>query len=190
MTYKESVGLNWNVADSLPRIAQSLPRIVSQVVILGSQILGKAFVEAYRQAARSEFFFPILVLRGSGSLTMAIRGWLDLDARSGTSHAAGAGERGGGANLGSMAGDGSVITRKHKMTVDEACQILNVKNVPFSEGPSHPIVSEELANMLKAYERMYQANEKTSKYLLSKVVRAKDRISAEVELTQNSKPQP
>lgn len=33
---------------------QSLPRIVSQVVILGSQILGKAFVEAYKQAARSK----------------------------------------------------------------------------------------------------------------------------------------
>ncbi|OAV97875.1 hypothetical protein PTTG_25858 [Puccinia triticina 1-1 BBBD Race 1] len=141
----------------------SLPRIVSQVVILGSQILGKAFVEAYRQAARN--------------------------ARSGTSHAASGGER-GGANLGTMAGDGSVITRKHKMTVDEACQILNIKNVPFSEGPSQPVVSEELANMLKAYERMYQTNEKTSKYLLSKVVRAKDRISAEVELSQTPKPQP
>ncbi|KAA1086660.1 hypothetical protein PGT21_007211 [Puccinia graminis f. sp. tritici] len=141
----------------------SIPRIVSQVVILGSQILGKAFVEAYRQAARN--------------------------ARSGTSHAASAGER-GGANLGNMAGDGSVITRKHKMTVDEACQILNVKNVPFSEGPTQTVVSEELANMLKAYERMYQANENTSKYLLSKVVRAKDRISAEVELSQNSKTQP
>jgi import inner membrane translocase subunit TIM16 len=112
-----------------------------------------------------------------------------LDARSGTSHAAGAGER-GGANLGSMTGDGSVITRKHKMTVDEACQILNVKNVPFSQGPSQPVVSEELSKMLKAYERMYQANENTSKYILSKVVRAKDRISAEVELAQNSKTPP
>ncbi|WAQ92000.1 hypothetical protein PtA15_15A393 [Puccinia triticina] len=89
-----------------------------------------------------------------------------------------------------MAGDGSVITRKHKMTVDEACQILNIKNVPFSEGPSQPVVSEELANMLKAYERMYQTNEKTSKYLLSKVVRAKDRISAEVEfLSAESAPE-
>lgn len=143
----------------------SLPRIVSQVVILGSQILGKAFVEAYKQAARN--------------------------ARSGTSHStSGAGERGGAA-LGNMAGDGSIITRKHKMTVDEACQILNVKNVPFSEGPNHSVVSEELTNMLKAYDRMYKANENTSKYLLSKIVRAKDRISAEVELAQNSnKPTP
>ena len=32
----------------------SLPRIITQVVFLGAQILGKAFVEAYRQAAASK----------------------------------------------------------------------------------------------------------------------------------------
>lgn len=68
------------------------------------------------------------------------------------------------------------------MSVDEACQILDVKNVPFQSGPNDPMVSEELVNMLKAYERLHKANENTSIYLLSKVVRAKDRISAEVEL--------
>ncbi|BGP18740.1 hypothetical protein JCM10213_009219 [Rhodosporidiobolus nylandii] len=31
----------------------SAPRVVAQVVILGSQILGKAFVQAWRQAARN-----------------------------------------------------------------------------------------------------------------------------------------
>lgn len=36
-----------------PPVPQSLPRILSQVVILGSQILGRAFVEAYKQAAKS-----------------------------------------------------------------------------------------------------------------------------------------
>ncbi|KAI9604385.1 hypothetical protein KEM48_000506 [Puccinia striiformis f. sp. tritici PST-130] len=162
--WQDSVGLRATVGCAAGlQSAMSLPRIVSQVVILGSQILGKAFVEAYRQAARN--------------------------ARSGTSHSTGAGER-GGANLGSnLAGEGGpMITRKHKMTVDEACQILNVKNVAFSEGPNQPIVSEELSNMLKAYERMFQANEKTSKYLLSKVVRAKDRISAEVELAKTPTP--
>lgn len=138
----------------------SLPRIVSQVVVIGAQILGKAFVEAYRQAARN--------------------------ARSGTSHSTGASSEGSGATLASMTGETSTITRKHKMTIDEACQILNIKNLSFSAGPNQPIVSEELSNMLKSYERMFKANQDTSKYLLSKVVRAKDRISAEVELTQHS----
>ncbi|MBW0526502.1 hypothetical protein O181_066217 [Austropuccinia psidii MF-1] len=141
------------------RLGMSLPRIVSQVVILGSQILGKAFVEAYRQAARN--------------------------ARSGASQSGGGASGSGGTATGNYAGDGSVITRKHRMTVDEACQILNVNNVQFSSGPNNPTVSEELTNMLKAYERLYNANQDTSKYLLSKVVRAKDRISAEVELAQD-----
>ncbi|KAG0140825.1 hypothetical protein CROQUDRAFT_52650, partial [Cronartium quercuum f. sp. fusiforme G11] len=122
---------------------QSLPRIISQVVFLGSQILGKAFVEAYKQAARN---------------SSAANTFNGVDSSS------------------------SLITRKHRMSVDEACQILNVKNVPFQSGPTDPVVSEELVNMLKAYERLYKANENTTIYLLSKVVRAKDRISAEVEL--------
>ncbi|EGG01787.1 uncharacterized protein MELLADRAFT_91854 [Melampsora larici-populina 98AG31] len=134
----------------------SLPRIVSQVVILGSQILGKAFVEAYKQAARN--------------------------ARSGTASSVGGAEGAGANSFQGVDSSSSLITRKHRMSVDEACQILNVKSVPFQSGPTDPVVSEELVNMLKAYERLHKANENTSIYILSKVVRAKDRISAEVEL--------
>lgn len=77
---------------------------------------------------------------------------------------------------------GSVLTRKHRMAVDEACQILNIRNVEFQAGPQDPAVAKELEGMLKAYETMYKANEGTSRYLLSKVVRAKDRIEAELQM--------
>ncbi|KAI8460009.1 Pam16-domain-containing protein, partial [Phakopsora pachyrhizi] len=136
----------------------SLPKIISQVVILGSQILGKAFVEAYRQAARN--------------------------ARSGASQVGGSGERSSNSSIGEEGLGGSLITRKHRMTIEEACQILNVKNVSFQDGPNNPAVSKELSEMIRAYENLFKANQNTSKYLLSKVVRARDRISAEVELAQ------
>ncbi|KAH9820664.1 hypothetical protein DFH28DRAFT_923934 [Melampsora americana] len=135
----------------------SFPRIVSQVVILGSQILGKAFVEAYKQAARN--------------------------ARSGSAGSVGGAEGAGANAFQGVDSSSSLITRKHRMSVDEACQILNVKNVGFENGASDPKVSEELVQMLKSYERLQKSNEKTSIYILSKIVRAKDRISAEIELS-------
>lgn len=76
------------------------------------------------------------------------------------------------------------------MAMDEACQILNIKNVDFQAGPQHPIVSKELEGMLRAYETMYKANEGTSRYLLSKVVRARDRIEAEIQMTGPSSSAP
>jgi import inner membrane translocase subunit TIM16 len=80
-------------------------------VILGSQIVGKAFVQAWRQAARSESSdTPPIVFKLTRFLT---------DARSPASEAA-AGGRGGGGNV-------DAITRNHGMTIDEAANILNVK---------------------------------------------------------------
>lgn len=108
---------------------------------------------------------------------------LSADARSGSASSLGGGADGAAANtIHGVDASSSLITRKHRMSVDEACQILNIKNVPFQSGPTDPVVSEGLVNMLKSYERLHKANENTSIYLLSKVVRAKDRISAEVEL--------
>lgn len=77
---------------------------------------------------------------------------------------------------------GSALTRKHRMAVDEACQILNIRNVEFTAGPQDPAVAKELEGMLKAYETMFKANEGSSRYLLSKVVRARDRIEAELQM--------
>lgn len=99
------------------------------------------------------------------------------DARSGQSTSGGPGAAGAGA----FSSSASALTRKHRMAVDEACQILNIRPVDFQAGPQDANVSAELDKMLKAYETMYKANEGTSKYLLSKVVRARDRIEAEMQ---------
>jgi hypothetical protein len=47
---------SYNQYDSSFPAQQSSPRALVQVVIVGAQILGKAFLEAGRQAARSELF--------------------------------------------------------------------------------------------------------------------------------------
>ncbi|KDE09388.1 hypothetical protein MVLG_00294 [Microbotryum lychnidis-dioicae p1A1 Lamole] len=129
----------------------SAPRILAQVVVLGSQILGKAFVEAWRQAARNA--------QGTG--------------RAGSSSMNGGGK-------GSSALDG--LTRTHRMSLDEATDILNLKR-------NADLASEtELQKMLKNFDHLFKANMPTtaegkphsSHYLQSKIVRAKERIEAEV----------
>ncbi|GAA5951942.1 hypothetical protein JCM3765_005148 [Sporobolomyces pararoseus] len=131
----------------------SAPRVLAQVVILGSQILGKAFVQAWRQAARN----------------------------------ARASESAGGAAGGSTARGGQgvdQVSRQLGMTLDEAANILNVKkpSEAFKEG------SSELQQMLKNFDHLFQANNPLTKegkphsshYLQSKIVRAKERIEAEL----------
>ena len=61
------------------------------------------------------------------------------------------------------------------MTLDEAKQILNVDNLTQAE-------------VDKQYEHLFQVNDKSkggSFYLQSKVVRAKERIDQEIQLTAN-----
>ncbi|GAA5824035.1 hypothetical protein JCM11251_003388 [Rhodosporidiobolus azoricus] len=127
----------------------SAPRVVAQVVILGSQILGKAFVQAWRQAARN--------------------------ARSPAATAA------GGA---AAAGNVDAISRNHGMTLDEAANILNVKRAGIQEAEE-----TELQKMLKNFDHLFAANAPlnaegkphSSHYLQSKIVRAKERIEAEMK---------
>ncbi|KAM0753702.1 protein transporter [Meredithblackwellia eburnea MCA 4105] len=125
----------------------SAPRIIAQVVILGSQILGKAFVQAWRQAARN----------AQASTPAGV----ESNARGGV----------------------DAISRTHRMTLDEATQILNVKKNALAE-------ESELQQMLKNFDHLFAANSPLTKegkphsshYLQSKIVRAKERIEA--ELTQ------
>ncbi|GAA5858981.1 hypothetical protein JCM8547_007189 [Rhodosporidiobolus lusitaniae] len=124
-------------------------RIVGQVLVLGSQIVGKAFVQAWRQAARN--------------------------ARSPAAEAA-AGGRG--------VGNVDALSRNHGMTLDEAANILNVK-----KGGIAAAEESELQQMLKNFDHLFTANAPTtaegkphsSHYLQSKIVRAKERIEAEMK---------
>ncbi|ORY89127.1 Pam16-domain-containing protein [Leucosporidium creatinivorum] len=92
-----------------------------------------------------------------------------------------AGTQGGGA--GGSAAD--AISRTHRMTIDEATQILNIKKGAFKE-------ESELQKMLKNFDHLFAANAPltaegkphSSHYLQSKIVRAKERIEAEVAQTR------
>ncbi|KAJ1304564.1 hypothetical protein OPQ81_005707 [Rhizoctonia solani] len=137
----------------------SSPRAIVQIVVVGAQILGKAFLEAGRQAARNARHRPAGGVEGE---------------------AAGIGN----ATSGSIT---DKLTREHKMTVDEAQLILNVRR----DAPLEEIV--------KRYETLFKQNspppppepgsgaaksKKTpmpvwSHYLQSKVVRARERLEAE-----------
>ncbi|KAE9411139.1 protein transporter [Gymnopus androsaceus JB14] len=140
----------------------SSPRAIIQIVITGSRILGKAFLEAGRQAAKN--------------------------ARSPAQGAVGGDVAGvGHASSGSITDQ---LTRQHRMTLDEAHLILNVKR------------GEEMEKILTHYEHLFKANSppppppkpttpapkaKTvgvfhSHYLQSKVVRARERIESEAKM--------
>ncbi|KAH7339602.1 hypothetical protein B0J17DRAFT_655912 [Rhizoctonia solani] len=146
----------------------SSPRAIIQVVIVGAQILGKAFLEAGRQAARNAKHRPAGAAEGE---------------------AAGIGN----ATSGSLT---DKITRDHKMTIDEAQLILNVKR----DAPLEEIV--------KRYEALFKQNSPPpppepgsaaakskkspaptwSHYLQSKVVRARERLEAEAKVAAEDGP--
>lgn len=79
---------------------------------------------------------------------------------------------------GIAANDG--VSRKYRMTVDEACNILNVKR-EFAQGQGGADEAM-LKELVENYERMMKMNEKTSHYIQSKIVRAKERIEAELPI--------
>ncbi|GJJ76856.1 mitochondrial import inner membrane translocase subunit TIM16 [Entomortierella parvispora] len=72
-------------------------RVIAQIIVMGSQIVGKAFMEAYRQAAANA-------------------------AKNGGQHAAKNASGGGGAK----AAAADAVTRKTGMSMDEAMNILNI----------------------------------------------------------------
>ncbi|KAF9174995.1 hypothetical protein BGX20_008839 [Mortierella sp. AD010] len=76
-----------------------MARVIAQIIVMGTQVVGKAFMEAYRQAAANA-------------------------AKNGGHHAAKNGSAGGSG--GSKAAAADAITRKTGMTPDEAMNILNI----------------------------------------------------------------
>ncbi|CAK5281482.1 unnamed protein product [Mycena citricolor] len=136
----------------------SSPKAIVQILITSTRILGKAFLEAGRQAAKNARHSP--------------QGGMGGDA-SGV----------GNAVSGSRTDQ---LTRQHRMTLDEAHLILNVKQ------------GEELTKILENYEHLFKANSPPTKaapgkqpsiinhshYIQSKVVRARERLEAELEIPQ------
>ena len=105
-----------------------------QLLILGSQIFGKALLEAGRQAVKSTF----CLVSFSERTTDALYAMADAKYRpiAGNSDAAGIGR----ATSGSIT---DTLTRDHRMTLDEAHLILNVKRGDSMESilevkTSHP----------------------------------------------------
>ncbi|ESK88456.1 mitochondrial import inner membrane translocase subunit tim16 [Moniliophthora roreri MCA 2997] len=142
------------------------PRVLVQIILTGTKILGKAFLEAGRQAVKNAKHRPQGAIVGGDVAGVA------------------------NANTGSMTDQ---LTRQHRMTLDEAHLILNVKR------------GEEMEKVLSNYEHLFKANspppppEKPvtgakaksqpshSHYLQSKVVRARERVEAELQIA-NEKP--
>ncbi|KAG9300273.1 hypothetical protein G9A89_011346 [Geosiphon pyriformis] len=91
------------------------------------------------------------------------------------------GPNGGNGGLGSSTstwGGIESLTRQTGISIEEACQILNIKKDTI----------EDFANVIKQYEHLYKMNDKTkggSFYLQCKIEHAKDRIR--LELTEKAK---
>ncbi|KAI2609586.1 protein transporter [Hypoxylon fragiforme] len=119
--------------------AKMAHRILTQVVVIGSRVLGRAFVEAYKQAQAS------------------------------TNYARAQ------AKLNPNGVSGRSVTGSGNMTLDEACQILNVK--PPQGGQAN------MEDVMTRFKKLFDANDPQkggSFYLQSKVLRARERIEAEV----------
>ncbi|CAO1638263.1 unnamed protein product [Parajaminaea phylloscopi] len=133
----------------------SLPQLLARVLIQGTQIVGKAFLEAGRQAGRNFRATPEAAAGGAAS---------------------------------SASGDakGDQLTRTHRMTLEEARMILNIK--PQEAEP----LEEARERLIKVYDHLFAVNTPPapkgqkgggsgSFYMQSKVVRARQRIEAEWE---------
>ncbi|KAG9126206.1 hypothetical protein FRC07_004424 [Ceratobasidium sp. 392] len=143
----------------------SSPRAIIQIVIVGAQILGKAFAEAGRQAARNARHRPPGATEGEAA------GLGNATSGSATDRA----------------------TREHKMTVDEAQLILNVKpeaaleeivkryEILFKQN-SPPAPPEKASGAAVAAASKKTPIPNWSHYLQSKVVRARERLEAEMQV--------
>ncbi|KAI0645567.1 Pam16-domain-containing protein [Trametes meyenii] len=146
----------------------SSPKVIVQIAIAGARIFGRAFAAAGRQAIQNAKYRP----PGAGGADVAGVG---------------------NATSGSLT---DRLTREHRMTADEARLILNVKK----EDPIEKIVQN--------YEHLFKQNSPPEKppkpaqgkttvptqshYLQSKVVRAKERLEAELkaDLAEEAAPPP
>ncbi|ERS97120.1 mitochondrial import inner membrane translocase subunit tim16 [Sporothrix schenckii 1099-18] len=119
-------------------------RLITQVVVIGSRVLGRAFSEAYKQANASSQYARAQAKAG------------------GTAGATGR------ANLSSG------------MTLDEAALILNVPK-PTTGGTAAK--NYDMEEVMDRFKRLFDANDPQkggSFYLQSKILRARERIEAEV----------
>ncbi|EIW63457.1 protein transporter [Trametes versicolor FP-101664 SS1] len=138
----------------------SSPKVIVQIAIAGARIFGRAFAAAGRQAIQNAKYRP----PGAGGADVAGVG---------------------NATSGSLT---DRLTREHRMTADEARLILNVKK------------EDTVERIVQNYEHLFKANsppEKAPKptpgkqpvptnshYLQSKVVRAKERLEAELKVPE------
>ncbi|KAK3303203.1 Pam16-domain-containing protein [Chaetomium strumarium] len=116
-------------------------RYITQVVLVGTRVLGRAFAEAYKQASASSQYARAQAKSGNGSVS----------------------------------GRASFNTG---MTLDEACKILNVK--PPQNGQAN------MEEVMERFKRLFDNNDPKkggSFYLQSKILRARERIEAEVKPT-------
>lgn len=137
--------------------------VIIQIFATGARILGKAFYEAGKQAVKNAKHRP----QGASGDAAGIEN----------------------ATTGSIT---DKLTREHRMTLDEAQLILNLKR------------DEGIEQVLKNYEHLFKANSPPpsppqptstrttspsySHYLQSKVVRARERIEAEIKLSEPLQP--
>lgn len=118
-------------------------RLITQVVIIGSRVVGRAFTEAYKQAAASSQYQRAQQKAGLG---------------------------GGASGRASLSAG---------MTLDEACKILNVKPPKGGEA--------DMEEVMDRFKRLFDTNDPQkggSFYLQSKVLRARERIEAEMRPMQ------
>nr|CAG8589352.1 3083_t:CDS:2 [Entrophospora candida] len=105
-----------------------MARVIAQIIVIGSQILGKAFIEAYKQAVAN-------ASRNSGAAV----------------------NNGGGGSSRVL----DALTRKTGMTVDEACQILNVKkDIMNTDQITKSIMNITLHRSLASLDCYCSGNEK------------------------------
>lgn len=126
-----------NTANTLVHQAH---RIIAQIALVGSRVVGRAFVEAWRQANASQKYAKAAA---AGRVPDA---------------------------------SGNTLRAHSGLTLDEACRILNVK--PPQGGKA------DLEAVMERFKKLFDANEPKnggSFYLQSKVLRARERIEAEVE---------
>lgn len=158
---------------------QSLPKTLAQILFVGTQIVGKALLEAGRQAGRN--------------------------ARAGRVEASAAGAAGVG--TGSAASPSDQLTRTHRMTLDEAKMILNLKQdvsaaglagSTSAGGEGKSILEQAREALTKNYDHLFATNAPPapkgqkgggagSFYIQSKIVRARERIEAEWALLDAGK---
>lgn len=121
-------------------------RLITQVVLIGSRVLGRAFTEAYKQANASSQYARAQAKAGAG----AASGRMNLSTG---------------------------------MTLDEAAQILNVPRPPAANSQAAARADYNIEEVTERFKRLFDANDPQkggSFYLQSKILRARERIEAEV----------